>query len=120
MTRHMPIWSHIVVDAPAPFDFTELCIVNHLHPEYYQATAAKKHAAVVLLGCDKQKVSVAINFWIAGILQREGKGVVLCSLLRQDWEALPWGTEIVGPKATTSTLGDEINCSVDAWQTWGL
>lgn len=49
MTRHMPIWSHIVVDAPAPFDFTELCIVNHLHPEYYQATAAKKHAAV--LGC---------------------------------------------------------------------
>ena len=45
--------------------------------------------------------------------------MVLCSLLHQDWEALAWGTEIVGPKATTSTLGDEINCSVDAWQTWG-
>ena len=68
MTRHMPIWSHIVVDAPAPFDFTELCIVNHLHPEYYQATAAKKHAAVLGWGVTK-KVSVAINFWIAEILQ---------------------------------------------------
>ena len=109
----MPIWSHIVVDAPAPFDFTELCIVNHLHPEYYQATAAKKHAAVLGSGWGLTKK----DCWM---LQSEGKGVVLCSLLHQDWEALPWGTEIVGPKATTSTLGDEINCSVDAWQTWGL
>ncbi|CAK9087825.1 unnamed protein product [Durusdinium trenchii] len=34
----------------------------------------------------------------------------------QDWEALPWATEIVGPRSTTSTLGHEVNCSVDDWQ----
>ena len=36
MTRSMPIWSHIVVDAPAHFDFTELCTVSHLEAQYYQ------------------------------------------------------------------------------------
>lgn len=30
----------------------------------------------------------------------------------KDWEALPWATEIVGPRSTTSTLGHEVNCSV--------
>ncbi|CAE7635772.1 unnamed protein product [Symbiodinium microadriaticum] len=34
----------------------------------------------------------------------------------QDWEALPWGTEIIGPRATTSSIGQDVNCTTDDWQ----
>ena len=36
MTRSMPEWSQILIDAPPNFDFTESCVVSHLEADYYQ------------------------------------------------------------------------------------
>ena len=74
MTRSMPEWSQVLIDAPPNFDFTELCVVSHLEAYYYQEPRRS-----------------------SGVTQAE------------DWEALPWGEEVTGPRATTSTLGHVVH-----------
>eukprot|EP00435_Cladocopium_sp_Y103_P024122 s1951_g5.t2 len=33
-----------------------------------------------------------------------------------DWEGLPWGETVSGPRALTSSLGNDVNCSTDNWK----
>ncbi|CAE7823884.1 unnamed protein product [Symbiodinium microadriaticum] len=65
----MPRFSHILLDAPDGFDFTDNCSVGPLEDAYYA-----------------------------------------------DWDGLPWGETVLGPRALTSSLGLDVNCTTDNWK----
>lgn len=37
-------------------------------------------------------------------------------LYYHDWEGLPWGETVSGPRALTSSLGQDVNCTTDNWK----
>ena len=95
MTQAMPVNSYLVLDSPPGYDFTAVCTVGDLEPAYYQdwPFAASENSWREFCPC-----------WTQPSLVPE-----------KDWEALPWGTETIGPRATTSSLGQDVNCTTASW-----
>eukprot|EP00439_Symbiodinium_sp_Y106_P053128 s2444_g7.t1 len=92
MTQAMPVYSYLVIDAPPGYDFTTTCAAGDLDPAYYQ----------------DGRIDSDSHGW--------NRSCELFFALVEDWEALPWGTEITGPRATTSSIGQDVNCTTDDWQ----